>query len=492
MKVNWDKIGHVCFRGWSLLDRSITDACVRSRRRGVALLMVMTYVVILTATVVSGFMNSQVSFSISANNRDELKAYYNARTAMNLGRLLLTYQYELEKDDFFGTRIRRSNFQMYQILDLILTPFKTGVMSVDVPGMSTIASFDLREAGVEAMGDESGNYDVKVFPEAGRININQFASSVSQAKLYEMCMLFSSTRYDYLFNTAGEDPNKLTRMEQLGAILDWMDTDSDRFQLDKDCTIEEANGDEDGLYTRDRSKKYEVKNAKFTTVDELFEVVGIGDDFMEEFRESLTVYPIDKVNVNLANAKVLYSTLCNAATDETSSSSSKKSKDEEKYWACADEQMASRLLMLAMALEGYQQFVLNPLNLLYLYVSQGQASVIPNVVPNGTIIPFRSTREFYNVIEALIKDNAMMEQFMMYSPTAYLLMRDKIMTLSLASFNMSSLTFDTKQLYANITTASPRVFRVVAVGEYGGTRRTLTAVIDFNVTGGQYLYWREN
>ena len=68
---------------------------------------------------------------------------------------------------------------------------------------------------------------------------------------------------------------------------------------------------------------------------------------------------------------------------------------------------------------------------------------------------------------------------------------DQILTMTAAGLGLSNLTFNTSKLYANITTSTPRVFRVVATGEYGDTKRTLTTVMDFNVTGGQYLYWRE-
>lgn len=470
---------------WSFLDYRIVEVRTSSRRRGVAILLVLTYVAVMTATVLSGFMNSQVSFAISANVRDDLKAYYKAKSALNLGRLMLTYQYELEEDEFFSQRFRRSNFHLYQVMDLLVAPFKTGIVSVDVPNAGhTIASFNLREAGVDAMGDETGDYNVKVYPEAGRINLNKFSGGAKQKDLYELCMMMASPEYDDLFNARRFKSTSLSRMELIAAIIDWVDADSDKTFITNECILEESSGDESTLYV-DQRKKYKVKNAKFTTLDELYEVAGVGDDFMEAFGEAFTVYPVERINVNLASAKVLYSALCNAVDVEKSGGVNSK------IWACADKTIGTQLFALAMALEGYQQFTSNPLNLLYLYTVENQTSVIPGVVPNGTVVPFRTVSEFNKVIKALIDDSELLPKFLLYSPTAYLMFGDRIFGMTSAGLGLSNLTFNTSQLYANITTSSPRVFRVVAVGEYGGTKRTLTTVIDFNTKGGKYLYWRE-
>ena len=481
---HYSRIARVCAAFWRCLNGQ-ASAGRSVKRRGVALLLVLTYVAVMTSTVLSGFLNSQVSFSISANVRDDLKAYYKAKSALNLGRLMLTYQYELEQDEFFGQRLKKSNFQLYQILDLLLTPFKTGIVSVDVPNANhTIASYNLREAGVDAMGDESGDFNVHVVPEAGRINLNKFAKGATQKDIYELCMLVANSEFDELFNArASFGSKRLSRMEQIAALIDWVDSDSEKTYINNDCVLEEASGDESSLYV-DQRKNYKVKNAKFTTLDELFEVAGFGDDLMEAFGETFTVYPVERINVNLASAKLLYTVLCNAVERDNAGSDSK-------IWACSDPTVGASLLGLAMALEGYQQFVSNPMNLLYLYTVENETSVIPGVVPNGTVVPFRNVSEFYKVVKALISDSELLPKFLLYSPTAYIMFGDKILTMTAGGLGLSSLKFNTTQLYANITTASPRVFRVVATGEYGGTKRTLTTVMDFNVTGGQYLYWRE-
>lgn len=482
------RLAKACYRFWSGLDRPVADKGVRSHR-GMALLLVLTYFAVMSATVVSGFMNSQVSFMISSNVRDDLKAYYKAKSALNLGRLMLTYQYELEANEFFGQRIKRSNFQIYSILDILMNPFKTGIIAVEAPGGEhTIASYDLHGAGIDAMGDETGDFNVKVVPEAGRLNLNAFSGGVSKEKLYEFCMMMASPEYNDLFDVQSGDEVKVSRMELLGAIIDWVDADSEKAFVNDECILEDPSGDEASLY-QDQRKRYKVKNAKFTTLDELYEVAGFNDDLMEVFGETFTVYPVEKINVNLASAKVMYSALCNAVSTESTSSSSKAA--ENRIWACADQTIGTQLFGLAMALEGYQQYMSNPMNLIYLYTVQNETSVIPGVTANGSIIPFRNVAEYYRIIQAMQTDSELIPKFLLYSPTAYLMLGENITKVTSSSLGLSNLTFDTSKLYASITTASPRIFRMTAVGEYAGTQRKLSVVIDFNTTGGKFLYWRE-
>lgn len=454
----------------------------RSGRRGVALLLVLTYVAIMTAVVVSFFYNSQVSFMVSSNIRDELKAYYKARTAMNLARLMVAYQYELEKDEFFGPRMQKSNFQMYQIVDMLMEPFQTGAVGVEVPGENTtLASYDLAESGATGLGNETGDYTVRVQPEEGRININRFHQGVDQVALFDLCMLFAPESYDALFDPNDSSGLRDERKEVVAAIMDWVDQDGERSSISNACAVEGSGGDEDGRYSGGE-RKYESKNAKFTSLDELFLVHGVGDDFMETFADSLTVYPVDRVNVNLATARVMYAIVCNAA---------QLSDFEEQVWACADPTVGTNLFILAAALEGYQQFVSNPLNLLHLYTVQGELSVIPGVTPNGTVVPFRNQREFREVMRALQTDPMLVQRFLMYSPTAFQLFGEQLLMMDPTALGLSQYEFDDRKIFGSITTQSPRIFRITAAGEYNGTRKTLTAVVDFNDPAGKFLYWRE-
>src|ERR1700738_4000409 len=64
--------------------------------RGVALILVLTVIAILTSIGVDFSYNSRVSLKLAENARDGMRAYYLARSAVNLSRLLLHYQKQLD------------------------------------------------------------------------------------------------------------------------------------------------------------------------------------------------------------------------------------------------------------------------------------------------------------------------------------------------------------------------------------------------------------
>jgi general secretion pathway protein K len=65
--------------------------------RGIALIMVLTAVAIFTAVVVDFTYSSRVELDLAANGRDELRAYFMAKSAVNLSRMVLHFQKELDK-----------------------------------------------------------------------------------------------------------------------------------------------------------------------------------------------------------------------------------------------------------------------------------------------------------------------------------------------------------------------------------------------------------
>src|SRR5258705_2343461 len=83
--------------------------------RGVALILVLTTLAILTAVGVDFSYQSRVSLKLAENLRDETRAYYMARSAVNLSRLLLHFQKQV--DQLGG--------QLTQSLSKLLAPTQT-------------------------------------------------------------------------------------------------------------------------------------------------------------------------------------------------------------------------------------------------------------------------------------------------------------------------------------------------------------------------------
>src|SRR5207244_5238604 len=65
--------------------------------RGVALILVLTTIAILTSIGVDFSYSSRVSLKLAENLRDETRAEYLAKSAVNLSRLLLHFQKQVDQ-----------------------------------------------------------------------------------------------------------------------------------------------------------------------------------------------------------------------------------------------------------------------------------------------------------------------------------------------------------------------------------------------------------
>jgi type II secretory pathway component PulK len=445
-------------------------------RRGIALVLVMATVAILSTSVIEFAYQTNVNAFLAANSRDDLKSYYLAKSGMNLAVLLLAFQFELERDPLVGRFMRNSNFQLYPLINLFLTPFSSGKLSTPVGGV------DLGSTGATGFGGFYGGFEVDITPEEGKLNLNAFAgSNNNQSMMAWMCLLLEGEQQSEFFNTelGQRDPDRVSRQDLITNLIDWVDQDKVRINLNEFCVPEgQGSGDEDSPYAR-KDAPYEVKNAKFTTIEEARLVHGMTDDIYNHFADSFTVYPVNKVNLNLANFQVIQSLLCNhvAGADATN-------------WPCRDPNVRTQVTYLALALDGVREFFSNPLNLLFYYMNSQNAPTVIDGASKGQTVAYRNTRQLVRYLNALRNNPLLLQQFISYSPTAAAMLGPLAQQVAVTAPPIA-IQFNERNLLRNVTTNSPRIFRIVASGNYGDSSKTLVAVVDFSRKTGRYFYWRE-
>src|SRR5437016_1524038 len=69
----------------------------QKRDRGAALMLVIATIAVITAVSVDMAYNTRVSLHVAANARDELRAYYLAKSAVNMSRLVIHFQRQLDQ-----------------------------------------------------------------------------------------------------------------------------------------------------------------------------------------------------------------------------------------------------------------------------------------------------------------------------------------------------------------------------------------------------------
>jgi general secretion pathway protein K len=311
----------------------------RSRQRGAALLIVITSIAILTAVTVDLAYNTRVSLQAAANARDELRAYYLAKSAVAMGRMVLYFQQRLDGTTsgaggaagaagaagapklgirlwdlipvdssaaslFLGGGGARSDVAAAPARTPAVLPAAASSAGDAAPEQEGGASG--QEVGARRpFGDVEGSFHATLEDEERKINVRQFAGLASSgllpAQAARLAELVKDPRWDFLFDEDDANGIRTSRRDLFAALKDWVDEDevSSNFTGDPAKPFESGFGDENAVYDR-MPDRYKAKNASFDSLDELYMVQGVSDAFMAAFGDKLTVYPDinAKINVN--------------------------------------------------------------------------------------------------------------------------------------------------------------------------------------------------
>jgi general secretion pathway protein K len=425
----------------------------RNKQRGVALLLVLTWLALMVALVGQFTYGTNVDAAQAANARDELKAHYLAVSSVNLSRMLIKIQKQFV-DPIMG--------QAQKMLSSVMGGSSSGAAGAGggAAGASTGLGFSLRvtdyagplmgffsgskdevaglgsligidTSGVKGLGLKSGTFDAEITPEDGKINLNCGGGAAPndqvrrQKVVYQLLMgLMYSRRFERLFSEADSNGQFATRADVARAIIDWADGDEQGFSPDG------VSGNGEDYRYDDRVDRYRAHNDYFDTIEELKMVRGVTDGFMEAFQPFLTVYPGNpdcKVNIS-------------AITNKNGGD-------------------CTPLLM------GLLRAAAIP--------DQNKPPTDPGILDDTRLYPVvsvlcdRATAAGFDSIGGLVS--------ILQNPSTGVLPDDpryKILQ-SARPINITA-----AQLGAVATTGSPRVYRIVAVGESGKVKKKITAIVD--------------
>jgi general secretion pathway protein K len=303
----------------------------RNRQRGVAMLIVITWLALMISVIGEFTYGTSVDAAQAANARDELRAHYLARSSMNLSRLLIKIQQQyidpiqnqLSKmlsqatgSTGAGTAAGATGASTGANpaspaglgFSLRVTDYASTLMGFfagskeEVAGLGSLIGLDT--AKITGLGLKSGNFDAQITAEDGKIDINCGSGVASdrgkQMVVYRLLMgLMYSRRFDKLFSEADTTGNFATRADVARAIIDWADGDEQMF------SPEGGSNSEDYRYDA-RADRYRAHDNSYDTLDEIKMVRGVSDAFMEAFAPYLTVYASDpncKVNLGAISNK---------------------------------------------------------------------------------------------------------------------------------------------------------------------------------------------
>jgi len=278
----------------STLRRRFRARHERNQQSGVALLLTISSLALLIALVSNFTYDTNVQMAQAANARDEVRAHYMARSAVNLSRLLIKIQSKFV-EPFMAQMGQLLNGQLGGGLGISLRvtdyagPLMTffGGSKEESQGLGALLGIDLTEA--KGLGMSHGLLDAEITSEDGKINVN-CGSGLSgtpnrQKILYrQLTGLFMAQRYNPLFERENDDGQFVDRATLARAIIDWADGDDQMFD-----PLGAGGGAEDYRYLS-RSDPYRAHNNSYDTIEELGMVYGMNTEIMEAFLPFLTVH----------------------------------------------------------------------------------------------------------------------------------------------------------------------------------------------------------
>ncbi len=332
----------------------------KKRQRGVALMIAIISIAVLTATSTEFLYTSRVDLQMAGNQRDDLRAYFLARSGIGLSRLMLSFQKQVD------------NIQLPPGIMDMLGPLAglsggagglPGAAGAGGPPMPTTPSIQLwkmakidcymlqglvasdgdelarervseslgRRAAVEGgagegaealpqdqrdFGTFTGCFDVQIEAEEPKINLNALEIP-NNGVLEQALAVFGDKQFEFLFEREDSNNVRVTPQELLINIKDWMDQDQVASTIQVDglkANFVPGFSDENSGYSR-YTPRYQAKNARYDSLDEVFMVHGINDRMMNVFRERFTVYgdPNQASNINTDDPILLWGAILRAA-----------------------------------------------------------------------------------------------------------------------------------------------------------------------------------
>jgi general secretion pathway protein K len=268
----------------------------------------MVAVAILSALAADLAYETRVSLRIAANARDDLQATYLAKGGVALSRLVLSFQQEL--DDAIPRIPGAPSPPRPQLWRVPVGP----ELASGLFGGPSRASPE--GEGGAAAGPAPGTFLVAIDDEGSKVNVQLegLGTGMLGAQVQALYQLVCDPRWDGLFDREDENGLRVSRLDLLVHLRDWVDPDETTSALAASfapggCSLvtpqnpfEPGFGDENYSYDRGEDR-YRAKNARMDSLAELYLVAGVGDAFMAAFGDAVTVYlPRDaKRNVNVTD-----------------------------------------------------------------------------------------------------------------------------------------------------------------------------------------------
>jgi type II secretory pathway component PulK len=274
--------------------------CRQIASRGIALLMVLASLALLSSVVVEFAYNSNVTYNLAMNEKERTQAYYLAQSGLAFTKLLLKYDREARRLASQASSRLGRNFQIEPLYVMIPISSEVlrGMASMTAPPeggagegeeapppdekTEALSAFNIQDS--EFLKFE-GDFSSEVIEENAKINVNAFLSMAPTDPGYDR---LKSVLYHLLltdeFKGMFEDRYRGAK-ELVQNIADY---------IDRDDAQNEVGGQERGREgVGAAAGQIKMKNGKLISLDELMLVPGMTEDIFQKLKNYVTIYGID-------------------------------------------------------------------------------------------------------------------------------------------------------------------------------------------------------
>ncbi|MCA9773976.1 MAG: hypothetical protein KC466_16270, partial [Myxococcales bacterium] len=198
-------------------------------REGVALLLALFVVVIMTLTVVDFAYFTQIDANVAANNSDELRAFYLARSAVRAGRVILSVA-SLVGEAAGGPTVSDSRLSLWASTELIAYQQLNQQLMRVADGRAILGRMDERCAPLWNAVTE--DFEGPIVDEDRKValgNLVQGQGTPAERVDFMTYELARNLLDNWLIETdaeAGSLPSGINGATLASALVDWMDTDT--------------------------------------------------------------------------------------------------------------------------------------------------------------------------------------------------------------------------------------------------------------------------
>jgi len=284
---------------WAAVRAQMRGKPVESPR-GVALVLVLLVIGILVPFTSTFLYKADLNLTMSTNMKEEVIAYYHARSSMEVARLVIKSQNEFDnmKKMLSGMipNFDKQNIELWTFACEFSKAFCSGKLN-----LLGKEFFDL--TGMPGVGLERGGMcDCKALPEDGRVNINRVDSPQEKQQLFmDLYTTFMHHRDQEQVNPQEIDQELA---DMVSNIVDAADSDTERTQ------VVMGKFQSSGPESSNKVTGKKPKNAKFDTLAELKHVADLDPELYCKTAKELTPYSTKKLNINTAELHVLRRLVC--------------------------------------------------------------------------------------------------------------------------------------------------------------------------------------